>query len=124
MQDLLNQLQALESELHHPGAECSRVRLEALLHPGFHEVGRSGRQYTREDVIGHLTSGAERTKVVASNYTATVLAEDCALLTYRSVQSDEGMALELSALRSSLWRRTEIGWQLFYHQGTPTDPTP
>ena len=50
MDDLLTHLQTLEVELHHPGVRTSRARLEALLHPDFHEVGRSGRQGTPADM--------------------------------------------------------------------------
>lgn len=54
MQDLLLLLQGLEVELHHPGTRCSPARLDALLHPQFHEIGRSGRAYDRETVLGSL----------------------------------------------------------------------
>ena len=52
MNKLQRDLQALEAELHHPGVRCSRERLEQSLHPDFHEVGRSGRQYSRETGAG------------------------------------------------------------------------
>ena len=124
MNELLRDLQALEAELHHPGIRCSRERLEELLHPGFHEVGRSGRQYTRETVIAHLASQPQPPEVVASDYAAHPLAEDCALLTYRSAHRSAEGATTLPALRSSVWLRTGAGWQLFYHQGTPApDPS-
>ncbi|MEI7444142.1 MAG: hypothetical protein WCK28_04560 [Burkholderiales bacterium] len=41
-QDLPSLLARLEAELHHPGATASRARLDALLHPDFHEVGPDG----------------------------------------------------------------------------------
>lgn len=121
MNELLEHLRGLEAELHHPGVRCSRSRLQQLLHPGFHEVGRSGRPYTRDTVIDFLAAQAEPPQVVASDYAVTLLADDCALLTYRSAhRSPDGLGEH--AFRSSVWRRTGEGWQLYYHQGTPTTP--
>ena len=122
MQNLSNLLQRLEAELHHPGIRCSRERLEQLLHPGFHEVGRSGRRYTRETVIAYLVSQTEPPSVESGNYRVYPLAEGCVLLTYSSAhRASDGSILD-AALRSSIWRRTESGWQLYYHQGTPRLP--
>lgn len=119
---LLQALQALEAELHHPGVRCTRERLETLLHPDFHEVGRSGRPYDRETVVAFLLSphdGGDR--VEAFDYRVFPLGDDTALLTYRSHHVGADGAITLAARRSSVWRRTAIGWQLFHHQGTPAD---
>lgn len=125
MNDLLATLQSLEAELHHPGVRCSRERLEELLHPEFREVGRSGAPYTRETVIRFLASRAAPPRVVASAYVAEEIAEGVALLTYRSaLQANDGAPV-LPALRSSVWKKTQAGWQLLYHQGTPEgEPAP
>jgi hypothetical protein len=56
VRSLREELRTLEIELHHPGTRCSRGRLERLLHPDFHEVGRSGRRYGRETVIVFLST--------------------------------------------------------------------
>lgn len=118
--DLLRDLQSLEAELHHPGVRCSRERLERLLHPGFHEVGRSGQPYDRATVIRYLATASVQTHVESVDYAVTSLADGCALLTYRSAHRQPDGALADHALRSSVWLLTEIGWQLYYHQGTPT----
>jgi hypothetical protein len=117
--DLLDHLRVLEAELHHPGSARSRERLEQLLHPRFHEVGKSGRRYTREGVIAHLSSLAERPDVVADEYAVHVLVDGCALLTYRSSEPAPEGGGRVVALRSSIWLRTPAGWQLYHHQGTP-----
>lgn len=119
---LAEALRALEAELHHPGADCSRERLEQLLHPGFHEIGRSGQQYSRDTVINYLASLPGPTALEAGEYAAHLLAENCALLTYRSVHKSADGASTQTALRSSIWLKTTVGWQLFFHQGTPTVP--
>ena len=120
MTDLLQDLQRLESELHHPGVRCSRQRLEQMLHPDFHEVGRSGLAYTRDTVIGHLAALDTHPTVEPSNYAVALLAEGCALLTYRSAHRAADGSLSMHTHRSSLWLRVGGHWQLRYHQGTPT----
>jgi hypothetical protein len=116
---LLNELQALEVELHHPGVRCSRTRLQQLLHPDFHEVGRSGKPYDRETVVEYLAS-LESQPVVASDCFALLeLAPHVALLTYRSAQVEPAKGLVNHTLRSSVWVQSTLGWQLRYHQGTP-----
>ena len=119
MSSLLQQLQALEVELHHPGVRCDRVRLEQLLHPDFQEVGRSGRQYTRSTVIAHFAAQLSHPRVVSNSFVLSHISQGTALLTYRSAQSEADGALTLHALRSSFWVNTAAGWQLRYHQGTP-----
>jgi len=116
---LLVELQALEVELHHPGVRCSATRLEQLLHPAFHEVGRSGRAYDRPTVLRFLGAQTEQPDVASTGFEVAMLAPGCALLTYRSSQVQADGKLSNPTLRSSLWMQTEAGWQLRYHQGTP-----
>lgn len=120
MTSLLEQLQALELELHHPGVRCSRERLQQLLHPDFHEVGRSGRAYDRATIIDFLCSQVVQPAVQSDGFVAVELASNVALLTYRSVQIMAGEQHTNHALRSSVWIKSATGWQLRYHQGTAT----
>ena len=54
MSELLQTLQALEVELHHPDVRLDETRLHGLLHADFHEVGRSGRVYDRATIVRFL----------------------------------------------------------------------
>ena len=119
MSTLLPILEALEVRLHHPGVRCSRDHLEQLLHPDFHEVGRSGREYTRETVVRFLSSLDEHPQVVSERFVVTELSPGLALLTYRSATVRPAGGLSNHTLRSSLWLHTAVGWQLRFHQGTP-----
>jgi hypothetical protein len=121
---LAAEIQRLESELHHPGVPCSRERLEQLLHPDFHEVGRSGRPYDRETVIRYLAAQLAPPDVQAFGHRLHVLAPDCVLLTFRSHQRAGDGRVTNEALRSSIWRLGDPGWQLYYHQGTPAAVSP
>ena len=119
MDDLLAELTALETELHHPGATCTRTRLERLLHPDFHEVDRSGTRYTRQVVIDFLIDRTSLPQVVAYDHRLERLADDVALLHFASLETQPDGTHRQAARRGSVWRRTALGWQLHYHQGTP-----
>jgi hypothetical protein len=116
---ILPELQALEVELHHPGVRCSRERLEQLLHPEFHEVGRSGRVYSRETIVNFLATQQVQPVVASDAFAVSELAPGVALLTYRSAHTEAGDKLANHTLRSSIWLRSTSGRQLRYHQGTP-----
>lgn len=119
---LLHELQALEVELHHPGVRCSRERLEQLLHPEFHEVGRSGRAYDRATIVDFLATRESQPVVASHGFSVSMLGPGVALLTYRSSQAEPGGSTVIHTLRSSVWLHTGSAWQLRYHQGTATAP--
>ena len=113
---------AMENELRLLDPEVrSRVKeLGSLLHPEYLEFGRSGRRWDRAAIIAALA--AEDTRAVrpitASRMTAVQLAPDLVHLTFDTDNNG------LLAHRSSLWRQTEDGWLLYFHQATPfTAPT-
>lgn len=118
MADLLQTLTQLERALHHPGSVLTAAQCDALLHADFFEVGKSGLRYSRQQVLAYLsqTSGQAPSVVETSDYQVHELGADCALLTYACVHA--GDSAPIKVLRSSIWRRSPSGWQLFYHQGT------
>jgi hypothetical protein len=118
---LLDELRELELEVHHPGRCTTRERLAQLLHPDFHEVGRSGRPYDRERTIGLLLNHTEPLPVVAGDFKASLPAPDTALLTFGTALRQTDGSLAHHTLRSSLWIRCGNTWQLRYHQGTPSE---
>lgn len=119
MPNLLERLRNLEIELHHPGVCLAGKRLEALLHPDFHEVGRSGLPYDRATIISYLGKVTVPPLVISDAFAVAELAPGVALLTYRSANRDADGGLSNHTLRSSLWLEGPAGWQLRYHQGTP-----
>ena len=119
---LLRQLKALEVELHQPVARRDAARLDALLHHDFYEFGRSGASYAKADIVANLLAAAEHVPVVADNFLVRRLADDVALLTYRSAHALPDGTLHRHTLRSSIWQRSGDGWQMSFHQGTPTEP--
>jgi hypothetical protein len=120
--DLLGTLQPLEVELHHAETRCNTARLEVLLHPAFEEFGRSGRRYSRSDVITEFQGEkSELAPVHAQDFQLTELGAGVVLLTYRSAHVDAAGHFYRWTLRSSLWLHTERGWRMRFHQGTPEE---
>ena len=119
---LLSQLQALEVELHQPVVRGDAARLDVLLHEEFHEFGRSGAAYAKDDILARLPAAAQHVRVVADNFLVRRLAADVGLLTYRSAHALPDGTLHRHTLRSSIWQRCDVGWRMSFHQGTPTEP--
>jgi len=119
---LLEELRGLETEMHLGPTRRNRERMLALLHPDFVEFGRSGRRYSLEEILTELTgdSGIAFPVIRSWGFELAALAEGVALLTYVSAHEHADGKLHRHSLRSSVWVRTDSGWQVRFHQGTPT----
>ncbi|MFB8755294.1 nuclear transport factor 2 family protein [Streptomyces nigra] len=107
---------AIEGELRllDPEVRRSPELLGALLHPEFHEVGSSGRLWDRASTMAGLPLDTDPHRyVVTSPVQGARLAPDVVHLVFDTERDG------LRAHRSSLWRRTDAGWQMYFHQGTP-----
>lgn len=121
---LFETLRALEAALHQPQVRSDRGQLDQLLHPRFREFGRSGRIYAKADILAELPDEPQTYEVWLQDLVVEPLSEGLALITYRSAHINGDGELERHANRSSLWQLTEHGWQMLFHQGTPTDAFP
>ena len=80
-------------------------------------LGRSGRIYDRQVTI--RTPPREiGAKLPLPNFSARLLLSSVALVTYQSILRDPDGTVR-HTLRSSVWTRTDRGWRLVFHQGTP-----
>ncbi len=121
-EDVLRTLRQLEIELHQEAVRRDPERLEELLHPDFREFARSGRRYSRDEVLAEFTSGEARLPTVLSEeFEVMRLGEQVAVLTYTSAHVDGSGRPYRHTLRSSTWVRTPGGWRMRFHQGTPVD---
>ena len=77
----------------------------------FTEFGRSGRRYTREDILNTEIGPIE---VGLSDVAVRAIGPDAALVTYRSLEARG------AGHRASVWIRRGGRWRLDFHQGTPT----
>lgn len=116
---LLDELVALEQELHTFEARSNQARLEALLHPEFEEIGRSGRRYDRDTTIAALLSETAALGLRADRFRLSELGPGLVLLVYRTHTASDA-TVDGWTWRSSIWTRSGDGWQLRFHQGTPS----
>lgn len=94
-----------------------RALMEATFAPDFHEFGRSGRRYTRDQMLFDPAE-AEDIPATLHNLTVTALSDTLALVTYISELRYETPEW---ANRASIWDRSSGRWQLRFHQGTPCE---
>lgn len=120
-QDLLQELTQLERELHQPAIRSDRSGVKKLLHDLFIECGRSGRVYTRNEILDELSQEVASHTVWSEDFCASKLSEKCVLLTYRSAHLAENGSLSRHSFRSSIWQMSRGAWKLRFHQGTPIE---
>jgi hypothetical protein len=114
--DTLHALRQLEPLIYAANSGHTRDHFEALLAPGFWEVGASGKRYSREfvlDTLEHRCAHPVDETWDVSDLRVQAIAEDLCLFTYTLHQPTR------VSRRATLWRRTAAGWQMVYHQGTP-----
>src|SRR5215211_5041426 len=104
-----------ERSLLTPAVRGDRAQLEALLHPEFEEVGASGRRWTRAQIIDDLVAAPSLDGLEISELTSRALSADVVLVTYTSRRGG------VTARRSSMWVRSDHGWVVRFHQGTPAN---
>ncbi len=83
----------------------------ALLHPAWEEVGRSGRRWSRDELLATIGPLEER---VDLELLSVDRVGDALLVLWRSVPAGGD-----ATLRSSLWVRSGERWLQRFHQGTP-----
>lgn len=98
----------LETELLDPAKRGDRDYLARVLHPEFEEFGASGRHWRRDEIIVAMLADPTLPPSDPTEFRTVSLGPDAILLTYRT----------RTALRSSVWVRTSVGWQVRFHQGT------
>ncbi|MFB7190722.1 DUF4440 domain-containing protein [Streptomyces sp. NPDC056230] len=110
---------AVEGELRllDPLVRASAELLTQVLHPEYREIDSAGRVWDRDALIASLTAeDAPRPgPLTASRMRGLQLDAELVHLTYDTETKGH------LAHRSSLWRLTDAGWVLYFHQATPFD---
>ena len=110
-------LQALEESLWRAETRYDLAYMESVLAPDCFEFGRSGRTYTRAQLLDMPSQPQSiNAKLPLAEFAARMIDVNTALVTYISSVMHDGI-LDVGN-RSSLWSRTATGWQLRFHQGT------
>lgn len=109
-----------EMRLLDPEVRASPARVLELLDPEFTEFGASGRRWDVESILAVTGDGSvsARSPVEVSRMSGVVLAAGVVHLTYFA--DNQGRR----AWRSSLWRLSETGWRMYFHQATPATDRP
>jgi ribonuclease HI len=91
-------------------------RLRELIHPDFTEIGRSGRLWTRSDLLVELVEEATRDTPHTDEWVIQRLDVDTVLVTYRLVAGTR------VSRHSSVWATSGDALALRFHQGTEQSP--
>jgi hypothetical protein len=105
----------LEESLWRSETRFDLAHQEKVFASDFFEFGRSGRRYVREQMV-RTEMQPIRARLPLQDFKIHSLDANHVLVTYVS----EVQYAELErANRCSVWSRTEDGWKLRFHQGTP-----
>ena len=113
--NIREELKLLEPVFHTQATGPEKHKYEKVIAPEFWEIGASGKRYDRELALKTL---AEREAagifelLSTEDFDCTFLGCDCFLVRYLLRQG------ERVTRRASIWKRTNVGWQIIYHQGT------
>lgn len=115
MDSLRKQFLALETSHLAPVARESNRNMADVLDDEFFEFGMSGGVCKRSDFNGGYDLQEDDYRI--SHFEAKVLGPESVLTLYVLENRTSG----IWSHRSSVWKKREDGWKLFFHQGTKTD---
>ncbi|WP_443069516.1 nuclear transport factor 2 family protein [Sulfitobacter sp. G21635-S1] len=115
----MQELHAIEHSLWATVSRFDPDLMEQVFADDFAEFGRSGRRYTRTEM---LFSPDQATPIDATLHQmmSRALSDDISIVTYVSEVRYDGSTEW--ANRSSIWDSSSGGWKLRFHQGTPCAP--
>ncbi|MGM9932308.1 DUF4440 domain-containing protein [Pradoshia sp.] len=113
--DSLRILHIKELEESHlkPEIRRSKEEMDWILAEEYREIGSSGKMFDKEDCLSRELSQDD---LSLEQFEYRQLAPDVVLTTYLL----RNKTTNRHTLRSSIWKRIEARWQLYFHQGTVT----
>jgi hypothetical protein len=115
LQKTLLELQAREPIFHRRQFGTSREDLERMTDEDFWEIGASGKIYSREYAILNLLQRYEQPEPhdwPCRDFSIRQLAASLYMVNYLLEEP------ERLTRRTTLWRRSDDGWKIVFHQGT------
>jgi hypothetical protein len=112
---VIEELLELETAMWTMSTRSDRAWTDAHLSPTSTEIGRSGRSDDRDEILG-LRFGPIDAELPLRDVPVRPLGSDSFIVTDRTIGSLG------SSRRASVRVRTDVGWMLEFHQGTPTAP--
>ncbi|HEY2860457.1 MAG TPA: DUF4440 domain-containing protein [Terracidiphilus sp.] len=113
-------LRMLEESLLDSAVRHDAARMRELLAEDFLEFGSSGRVWTRRSIIDHLDTETNFVPPAIEEFQCSLLSDQVALVTYRTVREDSKTRERLASLRNSIWVFQDGDWRMRFHQGTRT----
>lgn len=113
-------LLALEHKLHQPESRSDTEILDKLLDDSFVEFGASGKVFTKREIISSLVNDPEL-NVIVEDEKVRCIENNVFLVTYRT--RNMALGVRRASNRSSIWKKTNEGWKMVFHQGTVIDGT-
>ena len=110
---------AREEALLHSDFSLEEVSIDDFLHPQLFEISPQGQYTARADIVAWLLAKPTQQRWILSQARLTQLDNDNMLLCYQANSLVDGVAKKTGSLRSSIWRREQGLWRLFFHQATP-----
>lgn len=117
MKELQQTIYSLETSLLLPEVRSSFSRLNELLADDFKEFGSSGLIYIKQDLLERPPLNTDSVVYNMSDFEITILSEEIVMAHFkigRTINDGE----KADSLRTSLWRKEQGGWKIFFHQGT------
>lgn len=117
----MREIQLLEVELHQFATRSNTDRMNRLIHEDFFEIGYSGIQYDKIDIMNSLLQERQpQCSVWSQDFEFVDLAENLVQVIYKEAQMDKDGDLSRHAIRTSIWKKELGHWQVQCHQATPT----
>ena len=107
----------LEKQLCSPTRNKSYKEFDYIFSNDFIEFGSSGRVYDKTQTLETLKLPALN-EITIKEFNITELAPDVILAKYIAESSNINSGDVKRSLRSSIWKYTDEGWQIVFHQGT------
>lgn len=117
MENLKDTLYQLECELINQAVRSSADKLDELLADQFIEYGSSGRIYDKKITMDSLTNEPSPTYKIY-DFEILSFSDDFIQTRFKTDRTNLDGS-NLTSLRSSIWRKKDGKWQMFFHQGTP-----
>lgn len=109
----------LELSLLRPEVRSSADKLNGLLADDFMEFGSSCLVYNKQNILERLSANTNKVTYTVDNFETKVLSDNIMLATFKTdrIINDKDKVV---SMRSSLRRKENGTWKMFFHQGTPT----
>jgi aminoglycoside 3-N-acetyltransferase len=103
-----------ELELLDPGCRAEPNRVASLLDDDFVEIGKSGREYGRDDIVAALAAEPGLDGVTVGPMSGHLVTAGLVVVRYTTHHDDGPGAVH----RTGWWRQTTDGWRCCFHQAT------